>query len=191
MDHHPFRRFISTYTSLGAEDWDAIAGVIHRVHYPKNELILKEGEICRHLYFIESGLLRYFTVRDGEEVTKFFTEAPYTFTSQKSFMDKQRATESIQTIEPSIIWQLSFEDAHALLRIPPWNEFVRKLIQEVQFYTESLLLEMQTETAENRYRHLLEKRPEFVQRIPIKYLASYLGIAPQSLSRIRKQLTGR
>ncbi len=65
---------------------------------------------------------------------------------------------------------------------------MRKLIQEVQYYTEEILQEIQTETAENRYIKLLESNPALLQRVPLKYLASYLGIAAQSLSRIRKKL---
>jgi hypothetical protein len=61
-------------------------------------------------------------------------------------------------------------------------------VQEVQYYTEQLLIDMQSETAEDRYKNMLQQSPELVQRIPLKYLASYLGIAPQSLSRIRKSL---
>ena len=70
-----------------------------------------------------------------------------------------------------------------------WAEFARKITQEVQFFTEEILLELQTETAEVRYEKMLEISPNLLQRIPLKYLASYLGIAPQSLSRIRKKIT--
>ena len=69
-----------------------------------------------------------------------------------------------------------------------WNTFIRKLIQEVQYYTETILQEVQTETAENRYKKMIEQQPELLQRLPLKYLASYFGIAPQSLSRIRKKI---
>ena len=185
---HPFRQFIHHYTTLREEDWNTIQKSLQPVKFEKGELLLKEGQICKDLYFLEHGLLRFFALHHGEEITKFFTDAPYTFTSQKSFTEKKPATESIQAIEPSAVWKLSVEKAYELLHIPAWSEFVRCLIQEVQFYTENLLLEMQTETAENRYRKMLEEQPEFVQRIPIKYLASYFGIAPQSLSRIRKQM---
>ncbi len=184
---HPFRIFMAKYVSIPESDWKAIESRMTVSVYQRSELILQQGQICKELFFLETGLLRYFTLHDGEEITKFFTDAPYTFTSQKSFTDKRPATESIQAIEPSAVWKLSFEDAHRLLRMPAWSEFIRKLIQEVQFYTENLLLEMQTETAEARYKKMLDRQSELVQRIPIKYLASYLGIAPQSLSRIRKQ----
>jgi hypothetical protein len=76
-----------------------------------------------------------------------------------------------------------------LYRLKSWTDFARKIIQEVQFFTEEILEELQTETAELRYKKMLQNSPALLQRIPLKHLASYLGIAPQSLSRIRKKMT--
>lgn len=185
---HSFRSFIHQYVVLSEEDWSTIAKNLQQEAVKEQALILEQGKVCKYLYFLESGLLRYYTLRDGEEVTKFFTEAPYAFTSQKSFTDKTPASESIQALEPCMLWKMKVEDAYALLALPAWSEFVRKLIQEVQYFTEQLLLEIQTETAEQRYQKMLDQKSSLVQRVPIKHLASYLGIAPQSLSRIRKQL---
>ena len=74
------------------------------------------------------------------------------------------------------------------MEVKSWNTFVRKLIQEVQYFTEKILEEIQTETAEKRYEKMLKNEPLPLQRIPLKYLASFFGIAPQSLSRIRKKI---
>lgn len=183
-----FRSFVAQYTSIPEADWKRIADCFERKIFEKDEIILMEGKICRHLYFIETGLLRYFIWKDGKDITKFFTEAPYCFTSQQSFSSEKPATESIQAIEKSVVWQTTLQQANDLLELKSWNTFVRKLIQEVQFYTEEILQEIQTETAEQRYVKMLTEQGEFVQRIPLKYLASYLGIAPQSLSRIRKKI---
>ncbi len=86
------------------------------------------------------------------------------------------------------MWELSYAHNNELLKLDSWNSFGRKITQEVQFFTEEILEELQTETAEDRYFKLLNNQPSLVQRIPLKYLASYLGIAPQSLSRIRKKV---
>lgn len=186
---HPFKEFLQAYVTLTEEDWNEIEDKITREVVDKDALILREGSVCRHLYFLETGLLRFFRLKDGEEITKFFTLEPYLFTSQKSFNDRTPAAESIQVIEQSIIWKITYEDANALLKLTSWNTFIRKIVQEVQYYTEQLLIDMQSETAEDRYKTMLQRSPQLVQRIPLKYLASYLGIAPQSLSRIRKSLT--
>lgn len=182
-----FKRFVKKYQAISDQDWAEIEQCFRLRKVLKNELILEEGKICRNLYFLESGLLRYFLLKDGVEVTKFFTIAPYCFTSQTSFNSKTPAKESIQAIEDSIIWETTFEENNKLLELKSWNLFARKLTQEVQFFTEEILEELQTETAENRYLKMLKTQGDLLQRIPLKYLASYFGIAPQSLSRIRKK----
>lgn len=186
---HPFRQFINRYVAISDEEWLAIETCLSRREIKKETVLLEEGKVCRHLYFLESGLLRFFVWKDGNDITKFFTEAPYCLTSQKSFVSQQPAKESIETLEDSVLWQMSLEDANRLLSVFVWTEFIRKLIQEVQSFTEEILEELQTETAENRYLKLLERPSPLLQRVPLKHLASYLGIAPQSLSRIRKKLT--
>lgn len=186
-----FRQFIENYTTLSDKDWEQISVCFEKRVVEKDEILLQEGKTCRHLYFIENGLLRYFINKEGNDITKFFTEAPYCFTSQVSFTAEKPAIENIQAIEHSVIWQTTLQQANDLLELKSWNTFIRKLIQEVQYYTEEILQEIQTETAENRYLKMLEKEPKLVQRIPLKHLASYLGIAPQSLSRIRKKITTR
>lgn len=183
-----FRHFIENYTTVSDQDWMTISACFKQQTLEKDEILLEEGKICRHLYFIESGLLRYFIYKDGNDITKFFTEAPYCFTSQVSFTAEKPATENIQAIEKSVVLQTTLKQANDLLELKSWNTFIRKLIQEVQYYTEEILQEIQTETAENRYLKMLEKQPQLVQRIPLKHLASYFGIAPQSLSRIRKKI---
>lgn len=183
-----FRQFIEIYTTLSDENWKQISVCFGKRVIEKDEILLQEGKICRHLYFIESGLLRFFINKDGNDITKFFTEAPYCFTSQVSFTAEKPATENIQAIEQSVIWQITLKQANDLLELKSWNTFIRKLIQEVQSYTEEILQEIQTETAENRYKKMLESNSELLHRVPLKYLASYLGIAPQSLSRIRKKI---
>jgi CRP-like cAMP-binding protein len=188
---HPFRQYIATYTSLPLTDWQLIEACLQPRTLQPGELLLEEGRICRHLFFMESGFLRYFVWRDGKDITKFFTEAPYCFTSQQSFSNEIPAAENIESLDHCQIWQMRREDAYRLLERTSWNTFIRKLIQEVQFYTEELLYQAQNETAVERYQKMIERNDPLLQKAPLKDLASYLGIAPQSLSRIRKKLTKR
>ena len=185
---HPFRQFIQNYTSFTDADWQQIEPHLVRKEVKREALILEEGKICRHLYFLESGLLRFFILKNGVEVTKYFTDVPYCFTSQKSFSAQIPARESIETLENCVIWEMSFTETYRLLTLPNWSAFIRELIKEVQSFTEEILEDVQTETAENRYRKMLTENDPLLQRVPLKHLASYLGIAPQSLSRIRKNV---
>jgi CRP-like cAMP-binding protein len=183
---HPFRQFIHNYTPLSNEDWAIVEKHLVRMEVKKETILLQEGKVCRHLYFLESGLLRFFILKNGNEVTKYFTDVPYCFTSIKSFEAQKPATESIETLEDTVLWAMTFESVQSLQNLPVWSTFTRKLVQEVQTYTDEILEELQTETAENRYKKMLFNNDPLLQRVPLKHIASYLGIAPQSLSRIRK-----
>lgn len=182
------KSFITKYEQISIADWALISTRFCKQELAKNHNLLEQGTICNKLYFLEKGLLRFFILKDGVEVTKFFTVAPYFFTSQNSFNSRKPSTEYIQTIEKSVVWEIGFEENQKLLKLPAWNNFARKITQEVQFFTEEILEELQTETAANRYSKMLSNQPELLQRIPLKYLASFLGVAPQSLSRIRKKM---
>ena len=189
-----FRKFINQYTTLSQEEWMKIRNEFQKVEFQKDEVILQEGKICRYFYFMESGLLRFYYNIDGQDITKTFTIAPYCFTSKISFRNQSPANESIQALEKTTVWRTTFEQYKKLEKINSWNIFIRKLLNEIQEFTEKLMLESKTQTAEIRYKFLLENYPaQLIQKIPLKHLASFLGIAPQSLSRIRNNLykTGR
>lgn len=186
---HAFRQFIENYTSIPDPDWKEVEQCLRKRSIKKGELILEEGKICRHLYFLESGFLRYFLWKDGLDKTKFFTIPPYCFTSQRSFNFEIPAEESIEVLEDGVIWEIKKTDRTRLLKLNSWNTFTRLLVQEVQFFTEQILIALQNETAEERYRKMLSNGDVILQKAPLKIVASYLGIAPQSLSRIRKQVS--
>lgn len=183
------RKFIENYTLIPTDEWNEISTCFEKQIVEKDEIILREGTICKYLYFVESGLLHFFINKDGNNITKFFTEAPYFFTSQSSFNAQKPATDNIQAIEKSVVWKISYKRANDLYTLKSWTIFARKIVQEVQFFTEEILQELQTETAESRYKKMLRNEPELLNRIPLKILASFLGIAPQSLSRIRKRIS--
>jgi len=181
------RQYIENYTHLTESDWQLIKQSFERREILYNEIVVAEGSVCRYFYFLEKGLVRYFINNDGDEVTKFFTVAPYCFTSKDSFREQVPATESIEALDDCVVWQITHKQANALLELKSWNEFVRKFMHEVQTHFEKQMIEIKTKTAEQRYLKLLDTYPGDIDKIPLKHLSSYLGIAPQSLSRIRKK----
>lgn len=184
---HPFRTFIQNYSTLTDAEWAQVEKCISRKVYTRGDILLASGKVCRKLYFLETGFLRYFVFKSGEDVTKYFTEAPYCFTSQRSFTTNTPAEDNIEALQDSIVWEMDQSDAFALLKVFHWSEFVRKLVQEVQFFTEQILEDLQNKTAEERYIQMVEENNSLLANVPLKHVASFLGIAPQSLSRIRKK----
>ncbi len=182
------KNFIEQYTEMSDTEWGIIQQAFERKTYVKNELIVEEGHVCKHFFFLEEGLIRFFIFNDGDDITKFFTSSPYFFTSINSFRMNEPAKENIQALDNLVVWQTTLPNANKLLELKSWSNFTRKFIHEVQRYTEELLWENKTETAEQRYHKLLAKHPLLIKKIPLKHLSTFLGIAPQSLSRIRKKI---
>ena len=189
MSYPNFRKYIASKVPLKASDWEVIREVAEEQVFEAGTMILEAGKVCRYLYYLNDGLLRYFDWIDGEDKTKFFTFPNQLFTSQQSFPAQVAAQENIQALEKSQVLAIHFDPVQLLFeRVKTWSLFIRNIILEVNLDTESLLRASQNQTAEDRYKILLNDSPEYLQRIPLKYLASFLGIAPESLSRIRKKV---
>lgn len=181
--------FIRDYVTPSAGEASRVLAPWQSFEVAAEEVVHPRGKVCSRIYFLADGLLRYHTTdRDGAEVTKFFTEPPYVFTSLRSYNAAAPAGESISAVVPSRGLYLERAEAERLAELPVWNDFVRLLISEVQGFTEDILLEASTRTPEERYRATLESRPDLIRQLPLKHLASYLGVAPQSLSRIRRRI---
>ena len=106
-----FRTFIESYIKLTDEKWQSVEQLFVRREYKKNEIILQVGNVCRYFYFLESGLIRFYYIVDGDDITKTFTIAPYCFTSKTSFRKQVAANEGIQSLEKNgcladIFWAL-------------------------------------------------------------------------------------
>ncbi|HAS42564.1 MAG TPA: Crp/Fnr family transcriptional regulator [Microscillaceae bacterium] len=189
MSYLNFKNYIASKIPLKEADWEIIKEVSEEQIFEAGTMILEAGKVCRYLYYLNDGLLRYFDWIDGEEKTKFFTFPDQLFTSQQSFPSQVPTQENIQALEKSQVLAIHFDQVEFLFeRIKNWSLFIRNVILEVNLDTESLLRAAQNQTAEDRYKTLLNDSPEYLQRIPLKYLASFLGIAPESLSRIRKKV---
>ena len=114
---------------------------------------------------------------------------PFCFTSRISFRNQTPANENIQAIEDAVIWQTSYKQYRELEKLKCWNIFVANLLNEVDEFTELVMRQSKTMTQEQRLQHIINNYPaSLLQRIPQKHLATFLGIAPQSLSRIKKSL---
>lgn len=184
-----FRHFVNARVSLSQAEWRRVESVMHPQQWQSGSLLLAAGQVCRYLYFLESGLLRFSEWSHEVEKTKFFAVPGEIFTSQISFSQQIPAKEQIEALLPSQTFCIGYEDQQALYdAIPAWSRLFRLVIQEVNGWMEALLLESQTRSAEERYRELLEEEGHWVGKVPLKYLASFLGIAPESLSRIRKKM---
>lgn len=181
--------FIDKYISLPENDWEIIKQTFSRKEFKKHEIILEEGKICRNFYFLETGMLRYFYNVDGDEVVKTFTFPPFCFTSEASFINQRPSNENIQAIEDSTVWQINYEQYRELENLASWKKFIDGLLSEFDTYTKLMIVHLKNQTPEQRYFWFIDNYSQsLLQRIPQKYMASFLGVTPQSLCRIKNKL---
>lgn len=180
--------FIEQYMPLEKEEKQAIIDLALFRSYKKGAVILREGHIARETYFVISGCVRAYYIIDGEEkTTAFYTEFE-TVMGNSTRMD-QPAAYNLSCLENSIlivsnpsIEKLTFE------KFPRFEKLCRIVSEHLLAKNQASFDSFRTSTPEQRYLELLEKRPDLIQRVPQYQLASYLGIKPESLSRIRKRL---
>lgn len=182
------RQFVSTFTDIPEKEWKEIEVSFQQKTYSRNDILITEGEVCRCVWFAEKGLFRWYFNKDGEEITKFFSAAPGMLTAKYSFHRQEPSNESIVALTDATMWKIEYHEYQSLLRIPAWSTFVRLFTIRINEQLDQLLHEIRSETAEKRYYNLLKRHKEYMNDIPLQYIASYLGIAPQSLSRIRKKI---
>jgi CRP-like cAMP-binding protein len=156
----------------------------------KNDWLLKEGKVCNVLHFLEEGCIRSFILdAQGNEVTTAIYMQNNTVNDLLSFFKRQPAKENFQTLTDCTTWFLTYEALQESFHtLPEFREFGRMMLINNYSRLKDRMLGMVQLTAEQRYINLLQSQPDIFQVVPLKMLASYLGITDTSLSRIRKEL---
>lgn len=181
--------FFDKFQRLSSESRDALEGICSFVHIPKNELLQPIGYTCRTIYFISKGLARIFYHKDGIDVTESFAFEQQIIVRVESLFTGKPSRKGIQVLEDSDIIAIDAQSLFALYdRFPDIERLFRKIFEASHVETVRRIESIQFHTAEERYRELLEEAPDLLKRVPLKYIASYLGITQSSLSRIRAQL---
>jgi CRP-like cAMP-binding protein len=156
----------------------------------KRQYLLQAGDVCKHLAFVAKGLLRTYNVDDkGDEHMSVFGWEGWWLSDFNSFLSGDAAVFNIDAIEETELLLISHNDYEALtLAVPVMDRYFRILYQYSIVTKEKRLMSSITHTAEERYVLLMESNPMIIERIPQNLIASYLGIAPETLSRIKKTL---
>ena len=165
---------------------------VHSMFIEKNiaakTVLLKEGEIPKQLFFIKKGCLRLWFNKDGKDITLQFFFEGQAVASIDSLLSNQPSMFTIESIEPTTIYSISKNDFEQLHQIYPElkNGFQEIIFQRFSNYAHLFLSQIK-DTPSERYDDLLKNHPEIIKRVPQHYIASYLGITPISLSRIRNR----
>jgi CRP-like cAMP-binding protein len=180
---------IEHYIPLSGEDISLIESLFSEKTLVKGELFLQEGKICKELGFIIKGLVCYYVTPDGNEVVHNFARENEFICNYDSFINKTSSHKNIIALEPTDLLIISFDKLQQLYKSISCGERFGRLHME-QVYSEAIkhIISFYTGSPQQRYNEFVQQHKELVQRVPQYYIASYIGIKPQSLSRIRKRL---
>jgi CRP-like cAMP-binding protein len=182
--------FISTKIKLTDTDSALCKRYFEPVLFPKNRIIEEKGKVPQYLYYIVSGYLRlYYYNESGDEVTTHINCPPGFFTSYSNFISQQKSNENVECITECELLRITKEDLDTLTNESPMmKDFSITVFQQSIAYNENRSRELATLSAEQRYRKLIKEQSDILHNVPIAQIASFLGMKPESLSRIRKKM---
>lgn len=180
-------QFLSNFPSLDREELQAIADNLVTKEFKKNTILLKEGEKTNQCYYVLEGCVRQYYIIDGNErTTEFFTEN----NAIASSVDANPTSEYyLSCLEDSILIVGSDDKESEMFDLFPVLESITRTMVETEWSkTKNNFASFVTSTPEQRYLNFIKTRPELQNRVPLHQIASYLGMTPESLSRIRKRI---
>lgn len=184
-------KYIQSYFGVTSDDMFKISSLFKPVTLKKGDFFLKAGRLSERLGFIQSGIMREFVMVNDKEVTKWIATPGYFVVDLSSFVFQQTARWNIQALTDCEILVIDRKDYQNIGQlIPRWVELEKLFIAKCFAVLEDRILQHLSMTAEERYNALFHFNKELFKRVPLQYLASMLGVTPETLSRLRKKAAG-
>jgi CRP-like cAMP-binding protein len=184
------REYLECMTSLSDKDWCIFSSKLTQHVIPKKTVILRTGQIENYLSFMETGIVRYYIPQDDNDLTFAFTFENSFVSAYDSFLTRVPSTYHIQTLTQTTLWSLTYQSLQEIYAETEIGNTIGRLAGEDIFLKKAKReLSLLNDTAEQRYLNLFTEQPHLIRQIPLKYIASYIGITPQGLSRIRRRIT--
>lgn len=187
-----FRKHLENFVEFTNDEWIIFAEHLGIRSIKKRKQFISPGKVCNEVGFILRGSFRFFFVKDGIEISNYFSFQNEFISSYRSFLKQEASLISIEAMEDSLLIYFSRASLQELLKDKKvalkMERFGRTIAEYLICCYEERVVSFVTQTPEERYRILLENGNDLLQRIPQHYIANYLGITPVSLSRIRKRI---
>lgn len=186
--HEKLLHLIAKNKDFGDEDAILCRQFFEPISFSKNTIIEEEGKVPQFLYFVVSGFIRLFYYNEkGEEITTHINCPPGFITSYFHFINETISSENLECITDCDLLRISKNQLETIINKKKiFKDFSLSVFQEALTYNENRANELATLTAEERYNKLIKNYPSIIQNVPLQYIASFLGMNPKSLSRIRK-----
>lgn len=176
----------ASFPPLSTVCLQALANCLQYKTVNKGELLERQHQVSQNIYFIEAGLFRSYYHVQNQEISSWFMKAGDVIISVQSFFTQTPSQENIQALEESIVFYISKNDYENLcFTYTEFHYLARKLTEQYYVKAEKRIFHLHQPDARTRYQYLQQHHPDILQRVPLKYIASYLNITTETLSRIR------
>lgn len=192
MKHDTILNYIERYITLSDPEIELFKSMTKVKKLRKRQFVAEAGEVCLYENFVNKGCLRcYYVDSEGSEHTVQFAIENWWISDLHSFLTQSPAHYSVEAVEPSEVIQIRYDDLQELYQsVPKFERFFRLIIQRAFVAAQQRIIDSYSKDARQRYVEFLGKYPEIERRVPQYMIASYLGITPEFLSKIRRHLAG-
>jgi CRP-like cAMP-binding protein len=184
------KKYLTDFSLITPSEWDTLKQFLQEERIKKGDYFLNYNKICRKFGWIKEGVFRYvYIAENGIEYTKYFVSETQFVSASESFNAQTPSTDAIEALTDATIYTLSYDSYFKLFDlIPNWGKLVLALTNNCYSQKANDLSPMLVWDAKTRYANFLQSQPKIIQRVSLGYIASYLGMTQQSLSRLRKKL---
>ncbi len=184
-----FKNFLKQFPHFTSERFEELAPHLSIIHLKENDYLLKEGQICKQLAFIEQGMVRIYYLHDGKEITKCFCRENNITCSYSSLITQSPSESAIHAVEETKLITLPYSSLQELYQKNIFWQQMGRIAGEREFIIEETHNQsMRNLTAVDRYKHILKHESDLLQRAPLNHIASYIQVTPETLSRIRNKI---
>jgi len=180
------RELARRYSTMTHDELDVLENILVARKYAKGELLLKEGDVCENIYWVVKGLVRQFYFKNGKELTEYMATENSIVMCIESLFKEEPTRLQIQALEPTIVYTISKKELEsAAIKCVNIQMLYRKILEESLIISQHHADMLRFESAQDRYQKLVKRSPQLVLRAPLVYIASYLQMTPETLSRVR------
>jgi CRP-like cAMP-binding protein len=180
------RELARRYSTMTHDELDILESVLVPMKFAKGEIVLAEGDTCQNIYWIVKGLLRQYYYKNNKELTEYMAAENTIMMSIESLFKEKPSMQIIQALEPTLIYAMPKAELEAVaMRSVNIQILYRKILEESLIISQQRADMLRFESAQDRYQKLVKSAPQLVLRAPLVYIASYLQMTPETLSRVR------